>query len=468
MSNPISFQELFDLSGMEAAYKQLLSAEKEFSNSANKDLAFLNKSVQNLRVDMEKLTREFEAYSIATDKGTKKLKELVEQKDRTIKALREQTAAMEANRKVQDEVTISINRLKEENAKLSKELLENKNNTALSRIESEKLAKAKLDLKNRTNEEALALKVASSQMTVAAGSYDEANKRAQALLRTIKATEGGFESTSPAIQQNIKEYQQLSTQLLKFEQQLGINYRNVGNYKSGFNGLNSAVGQITRELPAFTNSIQTGLMGISNNIPILVDQINNLKQANVDLVKDGQKPVSVLGALGSALFSWNTVISLAITSMTVFGPKLFELAKGLFAGKESFDSAKESISNYNDALKLSEYKNAITDVNNLKLNLKLLEGGYITKKEVVDRYNETIGKTTGAIKSIDQAERFLEKNSQAYIKMMFMKAVATEAQKKASEAYISQLMKQQEKENTEWMQLSRKREAEDAHAAPGS
>lgn len=438
MSNPISFQELFDLQGMEAAYKQLLTAEREFSTQANKDLSILNKSVQTLKVDLEKLVREFESLNVATDKGSKKLKELIEQKDKAIKAYRDQIAAMEANKKVQDEVTLSINKLKEEQKKLNKELIENKNNTALSKIESEKLAKAKVDLKNKTLEEAIATKQASANMKIAAGSYDEANKRAQSLLRVIKSTEGGFHSTSPVIQKNIQEYRELSAQLLKFEQQLGINYRNVGNYKSGYNGLANSVSQITRELPAFTNSVQTGLMGISNNIPILVDQITNLKQANKDLAAEGKAPVSILKQLGGALFSWNTLISLSITALTVFGPKLWELGKAMFSSKESFDAAKESVRLYLEAFKNSEYTQAINDVNQLRTNIGLYHKGLVSGEQVVKQYNETLGKTTGEIKNINQAETFLINNANAYIKMMYLKAAATLAQEEAAKSYVKQ------------------------------
>ncbi len=438
MSNPISFQELFDLDGMEAGYKQLLTAEREFSTQANKDLSILGKSVQNLRVEMEKLIREFESHSVATDKNSKALKNLIEQKDKTIKAYRDQMAAMEANRKIQDEVTQSISRLKEENKKLNKELIENKNNTTLSKIEAEKLAKAKLDLKNKTTEEAIATKQAATNMKIAAGSYDEANLRAKELLKTIKAAEGGFTSQSPAIQKNILDYKELSTQLLKYEQQLGINYRNVGNYRSGYNGLANSVNQITREFSAFNYSVSTGLMGLSNNLPIFTDQIKALIDANRQLVAEGKQPVSILKTLGSAIISWQTLISLTITGLTVFGPKLWELAKGLFGSKEAFDASRESIKLYYEAFKNSSYVQAINDVNQLRTNIDLYHKGLISGEQVVKQYNETLGKTTGEIKNINQAETFLINNSKAYIKMMYLKAAATLAQEEAAKSYVKQ------------------------------
>lgn len=93
-----------------------------------------------------------------------------------------------------------------------------------------------------------------------------------------------------------KEVQQTDGALKAVDASLGRNQRNVGNYKSAYNGLGNAVNQITRELPAFTFSAQTGFLAISNNLPILFDEISKINvslleirdaaaAANVELVK---------------------------------------------------------------------------------------------------------------------------------------------------------------------------------------
>lgn len=60
--------------------------------------------------------------------------------------------------------------------------------------------------------------------------------------------------------------------------QVGKNTRNVGNYASGYNGLGNSINQITREITVFTFSAQTGFLALSNNIPILTDEIGRLIQ----------------------------------------------------------------------------------------------------------------------------------------------------------------------------------------------
>lgn len=104
--------------------------------------------------------------------------------------------------------------------------------------------------------------------------------------------------------------------------------------------LGHSVNQLTREMPAFTQSLSTGFMAISNNIPMLVDQINSIRIANASLVASGQPVQSVFSQLSGAIFSWNTAISLGITALTIFGPKLIEMLVPLKETAAELDAAK--------------------------------------------------------------------------------------------------------------------------------
>ena len=49
---------------------------------------------------------------------------------------------------------------------------------------------------------------------------------------------------------------------------MGKYQQRVGAYGGQFNSLGNSINQLTREMPAFTYSVQTGFMALSNNIPI--------------------------------------------------------------------------------------------------------------------------------------------------------------------------------------------------------
>lgn len=153
---------------------------------------------------------------------------------------------------------------------------------------------------------------------------------------TARNREGGI--VFKAVSQQVKEYRET---LDKAEQGVGRFHRNVGNYPNSLGGMRNAVNQLTREMPAFTYSIQTGLMGISNNIPILVDEMNRLKEANVGLAASGKPTESVFKSLMKSLFSWQTLMGVGITLMTVFGAKIVEWVAGLWNSNEALRKLSE-------------------------------------------------------------------------------------------------------------------------------
>jgi hypothetical protein len=86
--------------------------------------------------------------------------------------------------------------------------------------------------------------------------------------------------------------------------------------------------------------------------------------------------------------------------------------------------------------------NAKTQVAELKTEISLAKDGFLDKKKVVDEYNNTIGKTTGFVKDINEAEAALIKNAPAYIEIMSLKAKAAAAGALAEEEIKKQLIEQ--------------------------
>jgi hypothetical protein len=209
---------------------------------------------------------------------------------------------------------------------------------------------------------------------------------------------------------------------------------------SGFNGLANSINQVSRELPAFAFSAQTGFLAISNNIPILVDEINNLRKANAALAAEGKATVPVFQQLAMGILSWQTAMSLAISFSVLYAKEIGNLFTELTKGKVGFDAAAESVKLYYQSFKGTEVQNAIADIERLKIDVDLAKEGFLTKESVVKQYNETIGKTAGKLKDLSEVEDFLVKGGDAYIKMTLYKAAANyaleEAAKSAYEAQV--------------------------------
>nr|DAY11879.1 MAG TPA: tail tape measure protein [Caudoviricetes sp.] len=226
---------------------------------------------------------------------------------------------------------------------------------------------------------------------------------------------------------------------------MGKHQRNVGNYASAFNPLQNSINQLTREAPAFANSVQTGFMAISNNLPIFFDSISSIMKQNKELQAQGQKTKSVLGQLAGAFLSWNTALSVGVTLLTMYGADIWKWAKSLFSGKEAIDKMAESQKTLNEAFKSSDYKKAVRDVSEMKNIFDLAKEGVINKDKALKKYNDSLGKVMGTAKNLNEAEQILTKNADNYIKATLYKAAANLALDKASEAMIKAELARQKK-----------------------
>lgn len=143
----------------------------------------------------------------------------------------------------------------------------------------------------------------------------------------------------------------LSGQLGAVDRSLGLGRRFVGNYENATRGLSNSINQVTREFPSFAFSAQTGFLAISNNLPILVDEINRLREANAALVKDGQKVPSLFGSILKSLFSWQTFLSISISALVIYGKEIGNLVSNLFSLREAYDPLIKVQEEFNEAIK---------------------------------------------------------------------------------------------------------------------
>lgn len=211
---------------------------------------------------------------------------------------------------------------------------------------------------------------------------------------------------------------------------------NANRSRSGFNGLNNSINQITRELPAFGLSANIGFLAISNNLPILVDEINKVRVANKALAAEGMATTSVFKSLSAALFSWQTALSLGVTLLTIYGGKIVEMIANLFKGKEVITSAKAELDALNATYADKAIQGAISDIILLKSSLDTASKSVEGKKQFVEQYNKTIGTVTGSVKSFSEAEQGLIAGTGAYVNAMIARTTATKIADKAAELSI--------------------------------
>ena len=179
----------------------------------------------------------------------------------------------------------------------------------------------------------------------------------------------------------IVQIQAVTKELNEAEQASMRFYRNVGNYASGWNGLNVQVQQLARELPSLAISMNTFFLAISNNLPMLIDEIKLAKDRLVELKAEGKEGTPVWKQLTKSLLGWQTALVVGITLLSSYGNEIADWVKGLFKAKENIDVLKESLKAYNDAV-LEGRKDVQGQLTELKL---LYDAAVDTSKSTDDR-----------------------------------------------------------------------------------
>lgn len=443
-NNPINYDDLFDFSDP----SNIRKAIQEIENLQRTYVEFFNTVTQKQINDLTSAQKELRASSSELIKSTKELS--IAQKDSQSALLQNLKAAEDLKRKTDEyrkakEDVVKTEKLVADSVDgLNKKLREQiKEFNSLSKSTDDvKLKQLGLDIQNTRKEIAelnSVTKTTKQVFAAAKGSYNELDAETKKLVADLKAMGNAFDENNLKAKELQQKIFDNTRRLKEFDAGINQYFRNVGNYKSGFNQFGNAVNQITREFSAFTFSAQTGFLAISNNLPILFDQIQAVNQQNKELAEQGLKGVSVFKQFAAAIFSLNTLFSIVITLTTVFGKEIGNLITSLFKGSESFDIATERLRTFYKALAGNDFKKAFTDVNQLRINIELAKQGFIDKKEVVDQYNKTIGTTTGIVKNLNEAEQNLNKNANAYIKTTLFKAAANIALEEAARlAYEAQ------------------------------
>ena len=110
-----------------------------------------------------------------------------------------------------------------------------------------------------------------------------------------------------------------------------------------FNQLNMSIQQVARELPAFSYSISTGFMAISNNLPILADTIAQVRKENAVLAASGQQVVPVWRQVAGSLLSWKTALVAGVTALTMYGPEIVGFIRNLFSLSDASNQSRMAL-----------------------------------------------------------------------------------------------------------------------------
>lgn len=241
--------------------------------------------------------------------------------------------------------------------------------------------------------------------------------------------------------------------------------------------------QVLRETPSLAYGFSTYISAISNNIPILFDDIKRIRDENELLNKSGQKGESVWKALGKSFFSWQTLLLAGISILAIYADQIKDFIVELFRSEEanrraylasqkfanSIKQEAEAVKTIRDLFeKLNEIKNRNNDLalNNLNNELKALQATGAALENQLDlktkirslESSQTKTSTETSSQSISsQIDQLGQTSRTDADRLKFLKEQLDEANKKASQkteivAGVGEVTK-----NTEETQLEKER-----------
>lgn len=184
---------------------------------------------------------------------------------------------------------------------------------------------------------------------VARGSIDEMSQ-ALSRMRTVYRSLNESERTSGWGQNLLKNIESLDTKVKELDATMGIHNRKVGDYASGFNNLGFQIQQVARELPALAYGPQVFFSAISNNLPMLADEISKARKSVEELKKTGQSFIPVWKQIAKSIISWQTLLVAGVTVLTLYGKEITSWVTSLFKGKTAIDAAAAALEQFNSAM----------------------------------------------------------------------------------------------------------------------
>lgn len=314
------------------------------------------------------------------------------------------------------------------------------------------LAQAQEKLAYAQSEENQQLKLYSTQIR-------EANQIAQLQATIANSAEGSYNRLSAQYALNKIRLNQMSAaereaadsgkkleaetnaiyqQMIKLQEATG-NYRlSVGHYQKTWDGLGISISQVVRELPAAAVSLNTFFLGISNNIPMVVDEIKRLRRQNELLAAEGKEQISVTRSIVRSLFSFNTILVVLLTVFSMYGKEIITWIDKTLAGRDAAKSFEDALEDLNDELgkgSTGSYGQQIAVLRRLSENWKDLGNNIKAQTQWINDNEKEFSKLGITIDSINDANNAFVDNTESVVAAYKARAKAEAALNVVSQQY---------------------------------
>ena len=220
---------------------------------------------------------------------------------------------------------------------------------------------------------------------------------------------------------------------------------------TGFNSLSMSVQQVARELPSLTMGANMFFLAISNNLPILADNIRTARVEYDLLKKSGQTAIPVWKQVLTSIVSWQTALVVGITLLSVYGKDIINWVQGLFGADQAQKRLNDSMTDFN-AILATERQHLRTLFSALEKTTAGTEG----HRKAINEINTTYGKY---LPNLLSEKSSLNEIREAYrlVNRQLMENAALKAQSGAIDKTLEKAIKTQSEALTEMREITTKK-----------
>lgn len=383
--------------------RSILEERKKYNDEIQKSVIAKQKEFEESTKSADGIKQEGIAYKEMASAANK----IIGLRSQNISSLIKEQAALSS---VKAELS-KLNRIENEGKELTEEQVARKREL----INSEKEHKQIISGLNQVIQNDIKLNQAAS------GSMNEmAQSLSKARIAYRNLTEE--ERNSPFGQELLKSIQKTDSKIKEFDASIGNHQRNVGNYAGGFNTLQYSVQQVARELPSLTMSLSQFFLAISNNIPILSDEIIKAKNANAALRAEGKKGIPVWKQLISSVFSWQTALVVGITVITAYGKEISNFFKSLFGAKQALIEVSEVQRIFGENIAKDTIELDVM-IDKLKNTTKGTEDYNKARMKIIDKYGDYLKGQKDEIRNLEDLDAAYKILTQSIIQNSIQKGL---------------------------------------------
>lgn len=416
-----------DLNENVALFKAMSQAEREDANYGGQVLATIVDLTNKIGLLNNQMKGQINA-SLEVQKAQQRLTFLESQEGQQLLRIKAQIAEVTKGRQQQAAAITPVEKAQQRLANFNEQ-------------EAKALAILKMELNEKNRVAQLEAKINAS----VEGSYNRLAAQYELNKIKLNGLRGGLQAGSAEFKRLQAETKAIYEEMNRLQQATGRYTLNVGRYKTAFDGFGFSVAQVVREMPSLAVSVNQFFLAISNNIPIMIDELKKLKAANAALAAEGKATVPIWKSFAKALLNWNTIVVVVLSLFAAFGKRITDWISSAIKGKATMMSLTEATQNIRKELKNTNdsYGENMAALKRLSAEWKNLKTT-AEKNQFIKDNAEEFKKWEIAVKNTSQAENLLIKNTTAMVTAFKLRAEAAAATELAQEKYKESLEKETE------------------------